>query len=72
MAINPNQLAVLNLIACDYSYNEAPQEGDPLSTYKDSGTSNEYLPPDHLFTRVGLNAGTGPVEGQFQLKAIPT
>jgi len=39
MAINPNQLAVLNLIACDYSYNEAPREGDPLSTYKDSGTS---------------------------------
>lgn len=24
MAINPNQLAVLNLIACDYSYNPNP------------------------------------------------
>ena len=52
MAINPNQLAVLNLIACDYSYNPNPEIDDPLSTFRDSGTSNEYLPPDHLFTRV--------------------
>lgn len=40
MTINPNQLAVLNLIACDYSYNEASREGDPLATYKNSGISN--------------------------------
>lgn len=37
MAVNPNQLAVLNLIACDYSYNPNPVIRDPLSTYRDSG-----------------------------------
>ncbi len=60
MAINPNQLAVLNLIACDYSYNPNPAvpgsggiPGGLLATFPDSD-GPEYVPPPTLFGSVDL------------------
>ncbi|MBW7900200.1 MAG: hypothetical protein H3C26_01900 [Rhodocyclaceae bacterium] len=60
MAINPNQLAVLNLIACDYSYNPNPAlpgsggvPGGLLASFPDSD-GPEFVPPSHLFGKVGL------------------
>lgn len=48
------ELTVLALVACDYSYNPNPAINDVLSTYRDSEPDGDYLPPDHLFTNVGI------------------
>lgn len=60
MTILPNQLAVLNLIACDYSYNPNPAVpgsggalGGSLASFPDSNAP-EFVPPVHLFANVGL------------------